>query len=149
MATFRAAKTIFDLTSGKISNLPLQKLVYLSHMLLLGRHNRPLASNEFEAWDLGPVEPELYYKLRPYGSSNVEDIFHSTPYTYGDEEYDQISEVLRDFGDATPGKLVGITHADFGAWAKHYKPNIKGIKIPNIDVRQEYVTRAERAKTKI
>ena len=67
MATFAAARTIADLWDGPVTNLALQKLLYLSHMVHSGRGRGLLASNHFQAWDYGPVEPQLYHKLKAYG----------------------------------------------------------------------------------
>jgi len=138
MSTFRAANTICELKNWQVSNLPLQKLLYLSHLIHLGTQGVPLASNQFEAWDLGPVEPQLYRKLKAYGSRNVPDIFGVDAYPDGSPERQSIEMVLNDVGNATPGKLVAITHWPQGAWALHYRPNTMGIKIPDADIAAEY-----------
>lgn len=146
MSTSRAAKTICDLKQWQLSNLPLQKLLYLSHMVCLGEHEIPLVSRPFEAWDLGPVEPVLYQQLKAYGSRTIPDIFPVRPYAEGDPEYAAITEVLNDIGDATPGKLVAITHWPGGAWAKRYRPGIMGIRITDEDVIDEYRKVLERSE---
>ena len=138
MATFRAAKTIYDLKGGKVSNLSLQKLLYLSHMIHLGTQNMPLATNEFQAWEYGPVEPELYHKLKAYGSSNVPSIFPATAYNEDTNEFQSIKIVMDQLSDTPARKLVAITHWKDGAWAKHYSPSGRSIKIPNRDVLAEF-----------
>ena len=148
MSTIRAAKTIYDLKGGQVSNLPLQKLLYLSHLIHLGTTNAPLASREFEAWDLGPVEPDLYHKLKAYGSKQFPDIFGCEPYPEDSPERASIDKVLHDVGTASPGKLVAITHWSGGAWAEHYRPNTGGIRIPDTSVRAEYDRIVERSKPK-
>ena len=138
MATFRAAKTIFDLKGGKASNLSLQKLLYLSHMVHLGTKGMPLATNEFQAWDYGPIEPELYHKLKAYGSSNVPSIFPAPAYEDGSDEFESITVVMDQLKDTPSRKLVEITHWKGGAWAKHYSPSGRSIKIPDRDILKEF-----------
>ena len=146
MSTFRAAKTIADLKQWRVSNLPLQKLLYLSHLIHLGTTGRPLASREFEARDLGPVEPDLYRKLRAYGSKEIPDIFGEEAYPPGTSERASIDKVMHDVGNASAGKLVAITHWKDGAWALHYRPNVVGIRIPDAEVLKEYHRIVERSR---
>lgn len=148
MSTLRAAKTIFDLKNGKASNLSLQKLLYLSHLIHLGTQGVPLASREFEAWDLGPVEPDLYHKLKAYGSKDVSDIFGVPAYEEETPEHASIRKVMHDVGNATPGKLVAVTHWAGGAWAQNYRPNVLGIRIPDADVLDEFKRIVERSRDK-
>lgn len=146
MSTYRAAKTIWDLCDGRVSNLSMQKLLYLSHMMELGSGHGPLASRPFEAWDYGPVEPDLYHKLKAYGGSKVPDIFYDQPYTSDDPEYASIAEVVRQVGNATPRKLVAITHWEGGAWSRHYSAGRRGIQIPDSDILAEYQSRVARSE---
>lgn len=148
MSTMRAAKTIWDACGGRVSNLSMQKLLYLSHMMEIGAGHGPLASREFEAWDYGPVEPDLYHKLKAYGSGPVPDIFNAEPYMPGDSEYASISEVIRQVGNAGARRLVAITHWDGGAWSKHYSSGRRGIVIPNADIFAEYQSRVARSAAK-
>lgn len=147
MTTFRAAKTIYDMKSGKVTNLSLQKLLYLSHMVHLGTESAPLASNKFQAWDYGPVEPELYHKLKAYGASHVPDIFSAQPYLSNDQEYVSIKTVMDQLRDASSRKLVAITHWDNGAWAKHYRRGTRGIVIPDSDILEEFNVRSSSKHT--
>ncbi|MGY4752423.1 Panacea domain-containing protein [Pannonibacter sp. Q-1] len=144
MTTFKAAKTIWDLCSGRVSNLSMQKLLYLAHMLELGAGRGPLVSNSFEAWDYGPVEPQLYHKLKAYGASNVPDIFGETPYTERDDQYSSIKSVVDELGAESPRKLVAITHWPEGAWSKHFVAGMRSIKIPDSDIEEEFRKRVRR-----
>src|SRR5712671_6840917 len=44
----------------RVSNLKLQKLLFLCHALYLVRTGRPLVRGSFEAWQYGPVHREAY-----------------------------------------------------------------------------------------
>ena len=148
MTTMRAAKTFWEACDGKVSNLSLQKLWYLAHMLELGAGHGPLVSRPFEAWDYGPVEPDLYHKLKAYGGGYVADVFAAKPYSSDDPEMKSIAEVLRQLKGASPAKLVAITHWNGGAWQQHYSPGRRGIVIPDEDILSEYERIAERSKNK-
>jgi len=45
-------------------------------MFRLGRTGSiPLVNGRFEAWDYGPVNPELYQRLKIYDAASVRNIF--------------------------------------------------------------------------
>lgn len=136
--TFRAAKTICDAYNWDLSNLPLQKLLYLSHMVHLGVYGRPLVDGQFQAWDLGPVLPDLYHKVKAYGAGPIPDIFRGDPFPEGSDERASIDAIIAQLKGKRPATLVAITHEDIGAWAKHYQSGLNFIPIPNEDIRQEF-----------
>ncbi|WP_110750108.1 Panacea domain-containing protein [Phyllobacterium leguminum] len=146
--TLRAAKTICESKNWQLSNLPLQKLVYLSHMVHLGMYDQPLIDGTFQAWDLGPVEPSLYAKVKAYGNKPIPDIFGVPSFPIGSTQRTAINEVLRQIGDRSPSVLVEITHQPHGAWAQHYQRHMMGIKIPDQDIKGEYEKRIRRATSK-
>lgn len=142
MATFAAARTIVDQWGGPITNLSLQKLLYLSHMVHSGRGRGLLASNPFQAWDYGPVEPQLYHKLKAYGADPIPvSVLPSEPYPENAPEWASISEVVTALKGASPRRLVSITHAKKGAWAKSYQPGVLGVEIPEHAIIEEFNAR--------
>jgi len=138
MSTFAAAKNIFDLKDGKVDHLSMQKLLYLSHMIHLGENGRRLVSGNFEAWDYGPVEPALYHKLKSYKSNNIRDIFPEGPYGKKEPEHESMKLVVDIFSDVPSVRLVSMTHREGGAWAKCYKPGVRGRVIPDKLILEEY-----------
>lgn len=141
ISVFSAAKHLCELTGWSISNLELQKLLYIAHMVRLGRANEPLINGHFEAWNYGPVQPSLYHRAKFFGSSPVGNVFHSIGQVAPGADHAALKEIAEQLSSAAPGKLVSITHWDRGAWAKHYHPNFRGVVIPNEDIRQEYLDR--------
>lgn len=136
-----AARTICELRGWTVSNLELQKILYLAHLFHLGRAGQPLVTERFEAWDYGPVIPALYHHVKGFGNSPVRNVFHWIPPVPPGPEY----ETLRECADATkntsPSRLVAITHWDQGAWARCYRPGVTGIVIPNDLILAEYQAR--------
>lgn len=139
ISTFEAAKTLGFYSNWNLSNLQMQKILYLAHMFFMGRNQgEPLINENFEAWDYGPVIPSLYHEVKFFGNSKIKDIFFHTTINETSKESKIIKEAVTAFGNAPPAKLVAITHNEEGAWAKHYVQNAKGIVIPNADIIKEY-----------
>lgn len=71
------AKFICEKGDWCLSNLKLQKILYMSQMYYMGKNNGArLVDTSFEAWDYGPVSPALYHRVKAFGSSPVQDIFY-------------------------------------------------------------------------
>ena len=50
------AKRLCERSGWSLTNLALQKLCYIAHMIHLSMHDgKPMVSGHFEAWDFGPV----------------------------------------------------------------------------------------------
>lgn len=142
---YRAAATITKESSYSVSNLALHKLLYLSHMLTLGHESLSLVEGfkPFQAWDFGPVQPDLYHKIKGYGSKPLPNLFPQSPFVEGDVVHKYIKEVMNQVGDRHPGRLVAITYCEKGAWAKRYKRGIRSIEITDEDILEEFQTRSK------
>lgn len=140
--SFRAARTICALGDWSISNLRLQKVLYIAQMLYLGQHKEPLFADDFEAWDYGPVEPHLYYHVRGFGNRPIVDgIFLDGDYAVYPKNSDFFRHMERVHNlvkDKTTSQLVAITHREGGAWARNYQSGVEGVKIPKKDMLDEY-----------
>jgi uncharacterized phage-associated protein len=140
ISALTAARLMCDRSTGTITNLELQKMLYLAQMFYLGQNNEPLFAGNFEAWDYGPVLPNVYHEVKAFGRGPISFVIGGGSVSDHKREkmltdaYDQLSQ-------RTPGQLVNITHWSKGAWAKHYRPGQKGVIIPNADIRQEYIDR--------
>ncbi len=138
VSTFQAAKKICSLSSWRITNLKLQKILYLSHMVYLGRYaGEPLVNESFEAWDYGPVLPSLYQKVKIFINQPISDIFDEVDIA-GTKEAEVIEEACKHYLHMRAADLVNITHRDKGAWAKNYDPPYCQNQIPNEDILEEY-----------
>ena len=144
VSVFAAAKHLGKQTDWSLSNLKMQKILYISHMHHLGHYSSPLVLGLFEAWDYGPVHPELYHRAKVFGADPVSNIFRSSSdiENEGTEKkiLDAASTQLAGISNA---QLIATTHRKGGAWAKFYKPGVRGIEIPNDDILEEYLMRME------
>lgn len=144
ISVFDAAHRLCDQSNWTLSNLQLQKLIYIAHMFHLGKTGEPLIREEFEAWDYGPVQPDLYHTAKIYGSAPVKNLFHRTKEL--DDESDEaryLDNAYEQLSHRSPSWLVAVTHWDDGAWAGRYSPGSRGIHIPNSEILEEYNKRVE------
>ena len=149
ISALQAAKKMGERSGWSLSNLEMQKLLYLSHMIHLGTNDKPLVSGHFEAWDLGPVHPVLYHKAKVFGARPVSNIFHSVPDPEdGTEEFATLDSTMNGLSRLSGTQLVSITHWDCGAWAQNYIPGGRGIVIPNSDIKNEYQLRVKEDQKK-
>jgi uncharacterized phage-associated protein len=110
----------------RVSNLKLQKLLFLCHAFYLVDTGRPLVRGSFEAWQYGPVHREAYDAFKSFGAEPItEDANKFDPVTGSRNPIpvpadrtvlDVIERVVRFYGDQTPGELVELTHAKNGPW---------------------------------
>lgn len=137
MSALTAAATMAEISGWTLTNLQLQKLLYMAQMFHIGEHGRPIFPEDFEAWKLGPVQPGVYHRAKMYGSRPIEDLFVRERLPEGTGRamirsvYDQLSHM-------PSWRLVGITHWDKGAWAKNYDGHDAGSTIPKSDMLDEY-----------
>src|SRR6185437_420557 len=129
----------------ELSNLKLQKLLFLSHAFYLVETGRPLVRGSFEAWQYGPVHREAYDAFKKFGAKPItEDAEKFDPVTGArrpiafpadHQLLDVICKVIDFHGGKSPAELVKLTHAEKGPWhhiveAAANNANI-GLKISN------------------
>lgn len=121
ISSINAGKTLCELSGWKISNLRLQKLLYIAHMYHIGDGHGELIDENFEAWIYGPVEPELYRYVRGYGKDPIRNVFmlHKGA-TEDSSEYTYLKDVIEATKELDSYVLVSFTHWEEGAWHKVY-----------------------------
>lgn len=138
-----AARYICEKSGWTVSNLKLQKLMYLAQMVYMGRTGgKRLFEGVFQAWDYGPVEPTLYQKVKPFGSGPVQNVFSDARnFKENDPKKAVLDDSCNRYLKFTPGDLVEITHWDRGAWASRYVPRARNTIIPDGPILDEYKAR--------
>ena len=133
-----AAATACNTRDWRLSNLELQKLLYLAHMKFIGTHGgAPLIREDFEAWKFGPVVSRLYHRVSKFGDGPISDVFNVNR-NLALPEHQTIKDAVNQFRDKTPGELVELTHRPGGAWDSYYMPRVSHIRIPNAAILTEY-----------
>lgn len=113
----------------ELTHMQLQKLVYLAHGWALAVLDQGLTTDQLQAWDYGPVYPELYRALRAYGAKPVTRLIR-----YGDFESQSpnadtdafvqttdleitvIDKVFEKYGGLPAFKLSALTHEPDSPW---------------------------------
>lgn len=138
------ARTLGRMSGWTLTNLELQKIAYMAELIYLGRNGgHALIREDFEAWDNGPVVPELYHKAKVFGARPVRDVFSAPRLVDGTPEYEAVKDAYELLVGHNPGQMVGMTHWRKGAWAACYRPGIRGIKIPKALMLREYQLRTD------
>ena len=141
------AKYICTKAEWGVSNLKLQKVMYLTQMIYMGKKNGEikLFDGVFQAWEYGPVEPYLYHKLKRSGSNAIDYEFpHAKLFKEDDRRRDTMDRVCDHFLPMSEWDLIDITHWEQGAWARNYMPGVRNVTIPDQDIVDEYKARISR-----
>lgn len=101
-----------------MTNLRLQKLLYFVQGWSLARRGKPLFDAPLEAWQYGPVVPEVYRAYSSNGNRGIESSgdFDATALT--PEECDLVLDVMREYGKYSTGMLVELSHAPGAPWSR-------------------------------
>ncbi|NYZ24121.1 SocA family protein [Azospirillum sp. ROY-1-1-2] len=116
------------------------KLVYMSQGWMLGLYGRPLFSQSVEAWQYGPVIPDVYHALKGYGSSPVLATINCPQEHYDPQEIDIINQVVDIYKDWNGIELSNWTHQPGSPWHTTWHINGRNSTIP-IDTIQAYFNR--------
>lgn len=96
-----------------ISNLQLQKILYFIQMTNLQKYKCPLFSDLIEAWQFGPVIPEVYYHYCGYGAMKITSIENSS---FSEKDSCIVDNIVEEKRILDPWDLVNATHKTGGAW---------------------------------
>lgn len=145
--TLQAAKYLAKKSGWKYTNLELQKLLYIAHMIHLGKTGNPLLEDAFEAWNYGPVIPGLYYFLKSYLAKSIPEYVFNGIEDLNEQEHAEEVKVLdtvaKAFQHPSAGLLVAFTHENIGAWYRKYEPGTRDMIIPNLEIAAEYTRRIQ------
>ena len=92
-----------------ITNLKLQKVLYFAQAYYLAKVGKPLFKESIEAWEYGPVVPDVYRKFRSNGSNPI--ICKEDKSSLSDEDKETLKKVWGTFGGYSASRLVDIAHA--------------------------------------
>ena len=116
LSTYIVSKCIKE--DCPISNLQLQKILYYIQKAFLDRGDRAFSDN-IEAWQFGPVVPNVYDHYCGYGAMPISFLF--LLYDVAKEDKQLIDSIVESKRVLAPWDLVEETHKKGGAWDKTYK----------------------------
>lgn len=136
---FEVAEKICEAGNWEITNLQLQKMLYIAQVFYLGKHEHHLFRAKFEAWDYGPVAPSVYHEFKIFGNKPIEKwAFPQFKEECSPEENAFIKKIVDLLVKLPSSTLVGLTHRNNTAWYNNYRPGAKDVEIPEEDMRKEF-----------
>jgi uncharacterized phage-associated protein len=127
----------YIIKSLPVDNLKLQKLLYYSQGVYLVLHNKtPLFLEPIEAWDYGPVVPEVYRSYKSHGFDIIEPE-DDAPLPLTIDEIEATDKALACFGEMSGVMLIHQTHWE-KPWRDAYKPGQRPSGKISIDVMYDY-----------
>ena len=111
-----------DKNGLRITNLQLQKILFFIQKESIRKRGYGIFSNRIEAWQYGPVIPDVFYQFAGFGAMKLvlyEDLFSdvSPKDIIDDKSKEIIEEILREYIHVSPWDLVAKSHVSNGAWS--------------------------------
>ena len=141
-----------------ITNLHLNKMVYLAHGNYWGNHKKPLITDgeDPEAWEYGPVYRSIYRMFGRFGSETIPPYMHRSvsdrPVSFGKDIDDFLDQAWNVYGDKDPWNLVNMLHAKGSPWYIVWNleggKNSYGKSIPDYLTKAYYIDRIAKLKLK-
>ena len=134
-----------------LTPMKLQKLVYFAHGWSLALTGQPLVNERIEAWQYGPVIPDLYREFKTFGNGVITQeagvsfgtkhdgkVIVHTPclddYS-GDPQATQAKELIARvfdvYGSYSGTKLSNATHMPGTPWQQVYQDRVRSLIIPD------------------
>ena len=121
MAALDVAQYIINETLNKgypVSNLKLQKMLYFVQGVMLVNYGRPAFEDRIEAWQYGPVVPEVYFAYSSYGATPI--LLQYDKINLDAEERNAANIVINSFLKTPAFALVNETHKVNSPWYDAY-----------------------------
>ncbi|MCZ8437212.1 Panacea domain-containing protein [Achromobacter xylosoxidans] len=124
-----------------LTPMQLMKLVYIAHGWSLGIRDQDLFGNRIEAWQYGPVIPDLYHATKQFGRNGIPlDMIGSPddmPVSAADQAF--LEDVFRKYGHLDGIQLSYLTHQSGTPWDQVYQPGRQRIEIPDHLIQSHYI----------
>ncbi len=135
-----------------IDPMKVQKLIYYAHGWHLALTGRPLLDRSVEAWQYGPVIPDVYRAFRQFGARTIMESAryfavedgkvlwrrYSMPATDPDASYAEriLRRILEQYGGYSAVQLSMMTHAEGTPWAEAWSENAgkRYVPIPDAEI---------------
>ena len=120
----------------EVDKLKLQKLLFYTQAVSLVRFNKPAFSAVIEAWDYGPVIPEVYKKIKKYDVPIK--VKRATDDPLENYVIKSLDMVIKYYGEMTGIELMAETHTEI-PWRNAYKKG-HNAEITNRAIKAYYKT---------
>ncbi len=123
-----------------LTPMQLMKLVYIAHGWSLGLRNNDLFRNRIEAWQYGPVMPDLYHATKQFGRNPIplEMVGTGAP-NVSEQDLSFLEDVYQKYGHLSGPQLSYLTHQSGTPWDQVYHPEGRNWLIPDNIIRDHYI----------
>lgn len=132
-----------------LTPMQLIKLVFFAHGWMLGLYNRSLINRPVQAWQYGPVIPEVYWAFNRFGRHPISDAAKDQfgleyRSQFSPDEVGVMRSVVNAYGKHHAYELSDLTHQDGTPWKETFKSGVRE-EIPNERI-HGYFKRLAKAK---
>lgn len=125
-----------------LTNMKINKLLYYAQGHYLQKYGVPMFEDRIEAWEHGPVVPEVYNTYKSGGNDPVQAGNAEKPPHIDEKAAEVLFEVARKYGRYTAAALRNMSHAIHSPWDQVYREGVAHIEIP-VPLLQTYFSQTE------
>jgi uncharacterized phage-associated protein len=139
-----------------MTHMALHKVAFYAHGWRLAQTGEPLISDEFEAWEHGPVLPTVYAAFKSAGREPVKDrALRFNPVTQersvaravpSADDLDFLRDIVRAYGRLDALTLSDMTHRQGGPWDRVWNAGggrvTLGMRIKNSAIKDDFLAQA-------
>src|SRR5688572_14945255 len=118
-----------------LTQMKLQKLVYIAHGWNLALYGEPLLVERVEAWKWGPVIRSLYRDFADYGSNPI--VAKSPKPQLDSQTEDLLEQIWKIYGGFNAIQLSAMTHASNTPWQEAFQRDRTAF-IPDDSIQRHY-----------
>jgi len=124
----------------QLTPMQLMKLTYIAHGWSLAFYDKDLFRNRIEAWQYGPVIPDLYHATKTFGRNPIplSAIDSHTSVPLGDQDKRLLESVYQRYKHLDGISLSYLTHQSGTPWDQVYSHGVKGVEIPDPLIASHY-----------
>ena len=119
-------------------HVEVQNLLYFCHGWMLGIHGQPLHEGLWEAWQYGPILPDVYYNLTYYDDGPITAPILAHPEEFTDAEKSIMDSVYTQYRPYREGGMVNIVHGKGTPWHKVWNRKWGSLLIPNESIQSYF-----------
>ncbi|MEC4559082.1 MAG: type II toxin-antitoxin system antitoxin SocA domain-containing protein ['Conium maculatum' witches'-broom phytoplasma] len=101
-----------DPIKHNLTPMKLQKIIFYIFSKYLVEYKKPLFNDNYEAWQYGPVNLELYLQLKKYYNQIVDHPIEGGEHTKLQSEHIEVIDyIMNKYGSMSASQLVDKTHS--------------------------------------
>ncbi len=136
------ADAILKIAKGRdvqLTPLQLMKLVYIAHGFNLAIRGSDLFGERIEAWQYGPVIPDLYQATKSFGRDPIPlHRISDGPIAVDKSTHEFLEDVFSKYGHLSGFALSSLTHQTGTPWAGVYEDGFLNVEIPDQLIKEHY-----------